>query len=269
MKQKVVLVDDHSLLRNGLAGVVQDLGYEVLFEADHGKDLQQKLDRNNLPDFVLLDINMKEMDGYETALWLKNTYPLIKILALSMYDDENAILKMLKNGARGYILKDSEPGELRGALEAIATRGYYYSELVTGKLIHSINKSDDDAAAGNISKLNERELQFAHDHLELPRAPEAFCRAGSKRYGWTAACVTFGSRGCAMLVGDDYVISPGVPVRVADPVGAGDAFAAALVHGLASAWPAARIAAFANRVGASVAGTHGAIPDVVPADPQA
>jgi two-component system invasion response regulator UvrY len=160
MKQKVVLVDDHSLLRNGLAGVVKDLGYEVLFEADHGKDLQRKLDKENLPDFVLLDINMKEMDGYETALWLKNTYPLIKILALSMYDDENAILKMLKNGARGYILKDSEPGELRGALEAIATRGYYYSELVTGKLIHSINKSDDDAAAGNIARLNERELEF-------------------------------------------------------------------------------------------------------------
>jgi len=121
----------------------------------------------------------------------------------------------------------------------------------------------------DVVKLNERELQFVHDHLELPLAPEAFCRAGSRRYGWTAACVTFGSRGCAMLAGDDYVTSPGVAVHVADPVGAGDAFAAAFLHGLASAWTAARIAAFANRVGASVAGTHGAIPDVVPAEPQA
>ncbi|HEV7780221.1 MAG TPA: response regulator transcription factor [Chitinophagaceae bacterium] len=160
MKQKVVLVDDHSLLRNGLAGVVKDLGYDVLFEADNGKDLQKKLDKENLPDFVLLDINMKEMDGYETAQWLKATYPLIKILALSMYDDENAIIKMLKNGARGYILKDSEPGELRTALDAIITKGYYYSELVTGKLIHSINRSDDEAAAGNIAKLNDREVEF-------------------------------------------------------------------------------------------------------------
>ena len=160
MKQKVVLVDDHSLLRNGLAAVVKELGYDVLFEADNGKDLQQKLNKENLPDFVLLDINMKEMDGYETAQWLKATYPLIKILALSMYDDENAIIKMLKNGARGYILKDSEPSELRTALEAIATKGYYYSELVTGKLIHSINRSEDEAASGNISKLNDRELEF-------------------------------------------------------------------------------------------------------------
>jgi fructokinase len=120
----------------------------------------------------------------------------------------------------------------------------------------------------DVVKLNERELQFVHDHLELPLDAEAFCRTGSKQYGWTAACVTFGSRGCAMLVGDDYVSSPGVPVQVADPVGAGDAFAAAFVHGLASGWTAAQIAAFANRVGAVVAATHGAIPDVVPIEPQ-
>jgi fructokinase len=121
--------------------------------------------------------------------------------------------------------------------------------------------------AADVVKLNERELQFVHEHLDLPPAPEAFCRVGSKRYGWMAACVTFGSRGCAMLVGDDYVTSPGVPVQLADPVGAGDAFAAAFVHGLASRWTAERIAAFANRAGALVAGARGAIPDVVPAEP--
>ena len=135
--------------------------------------------------------------------------------------------------------------------------GFESPELVKELLEHA-----------DVVKLNERELQFVHDHLELPLAPEAFCRAGSKRYGWTAACVTFGSRGCAMLVGDDYVISPGVPVQVADPVGAGDAFAAAFVHGLAAKWAAERIAAFANRAGAMVAGTQGAIPDVVPTEPQ-
>jgi fructokinase len=120
----------------------------------------------------------------------------------------------------------------------------------------------------DVVKLNEAELRFVHEHLGLPPAPEAFCRAGSNQYGWSAACVTFGSRGCAMLVGNDYVNSPGVEVEEADPVGAGDAFAAAFVHGLTSKWTAARIAAFANRVGAFVAGAHGAIPDLVPAKPQ-
>lgn len=159
-KIKVVLVDDHVMLRSGLASVIKDFGYQVLFEANNGKELQTKLDKENLPDLVILDINMKIMDGYETALWLKQTYPLIKVLALSMYDDENAIIKMLKNGARGYILKDNEPGELKAALNDVINKGYYYSELVTGKLIHSINKSDDEASAGNISKLNEREIEF-------------------------------------------------------------------------------------------------------------
>lgn len=160
MQKKVVLVDDHSLLRNGLASLIKDLGYIVLYESDNGKEFISKLDNNNLPDIVLLDINMPEMDGYETALWLKRNKPDVKVIALSMYDDEMAIMKMLKNGARGYILKDSEPGELRSALEAVCNKGYYYSELVTGKLIHSINKLDDEAANGNIAKLSEREIEF-------------------------------------------------------------------------------------------------------------
>jgi two-component system, NarL family, invasion response regulator UvrY len=157
---KIVLVDDHAMLRSGLAAVIKDFGYQVLFEADNGKIMLEKLDKNNLPDLILLDINMKEMDGYETALWLKKNYPLIKVLALSMYDDEAAIMKMLRNGARGYVLKDNEPRELKAALDAVIHKGYYYSELVTGKLIHSINKADEEAIDGNIAKLSEREIKF-------------------------------------------------------------------------------------------------------------
>jgi two-component system invasion response regulator UvrY len=158
---KIVLVDDHVLLRNGLANLVRDLGYDVLFEADNGSDFISKLEKNEIPDVVLLDINMPKKDGYETALWLKQNHPDVKILALSMYDDENAIIRMLKNGARGYILKDTEPAELRAALEALVTKGFYYSEMVTGRLIHSINTmDDDDHASKNLFGLNEREIEF-------------------------------------------------------------------------------------------------------------
>lgn len=158
---KIVLVDDHVLLRNGLANLVRDLGYEVLFEADNGSDLIDKLEKNEIPDIILLDINMPKKDGYETALWLKRNHPDVKILALSMYDDENAIIRMLKNGARGYILKDTEPAELRTALEAILIKGFYYSEMVTGRLIHSINNlGEDDDTTKNLFGLNEREIEF-------------------------------------------------------------------------------------------------------------
>ena len=157
----IVLIDDHALLRKGLAQLVQSLGYTVSFEADNGKEFINKLDSKNLPDIVLMDINMPEMDGYETTQWLKENHPDIKVLALSMYDNENSIIRMLKCGAKGYILKDSEPAELKAAIDAVLTKGYYYSDLVSGKLIHAINKIDDEGSDINtVSNLSERETDF-------------------------------------------------------------------------------------------------------------
>lgn len=122
--------------------------------------------------------------------------------------------------------------------------------------------------AAHAVKLNEHELEVVSALLQLPPDPEGFCRAGASLCGWRAACVTLGARGCALLVDGDYVEAPGVPVVVADTVGAGDAFAAAFLHGMASKWPAASIAAFANRAGADVASRPGAIPsDAVDALP--
>ena len=157
---KVALVDDHVLLRKGLAELIRNIGYDVLFEADNGLDFQQKIKKDNPPDLVMLDINMPEMDGFATAQWIKQNYPLVKTMALSMYDNENSIIRMFKAGARGYILKDSEPAELKAALDSIITKGFYYSELVTGKLIHSINKMDDDGNGKSLTQLNAREIDF-------------------------------------------------------------------------------------------------------------
>jgi two-component system, NarL family, invasion response regulator UvrY len=156
----IALADDHVLLRKGLVSLVQNLGYNVILEVDNGQELIDKLQTGIMPDLVLMDINMPVKDGYDATRWIKDNKPEIKVLALSMYDDENAIMKMLRCGARGYILKDSEPSELRSALDAVVSKGYYYSELVTGKLIHSINHADDEGAIGNAAKLNEREIEF-------------------------------------------------------------------------------------------------------------
>lgn len=164
MKQKikVALADDHVLLRKGLAGVVDSFGdYEVLFEADNGQHFIQQIKNYGEPDLVLMDINMPDMDGYATAQWLKQHHPLVSVIALSMYDNENAIIRMFKAGAKGYILKDSEPPELKNALDSVHQKGYYYSELVTGRLIHSINKMDDEKSdLKTLSALNDREIDF-------------------------------------------------------------------------------------------------------------
>src|SRR4051794_5462884 len=101
-KVRVVIVDDHKLFRKGILELVNDFeGFIVVWEAEHGKDLISKLKQDNLPEIILLDISMPVMDGYQTAEWLTKHHPEIKVLALSMHNDDDSILKMLKCGVNG------------------------------------------------------------------------------------------------------------------------------------------------------------------------
>lgn len=135
----VSLVDDHVLLRNGLATVVNSFEkYEVVFEADNGRHFIQQLAYNKRPHVVLLDISMPVMDGYETAKWMSDNAPDIKILVLSMVDKEEAIIRMLKEGVRGFILKDSRPEVLRQALDEVMEKGFFLNSVVSGKLLNMI-----------------------------------------------------------------------------------------------------------------------------------
>lgn len=114
----------------------------------------------------------------------------------------------------------------------------------------------------HVVKLNDDEVVHLQKMAGTCHEPlEEFCRAYASRHGWEAVCVTRGERGCAILRGAEYVEIPGVAVRIADTVGAGDAFAAAFLHGLDAGWPAAKIGAFANRLGAIVASRSGGVPD--------
>jgi len=155
---KVALVDDHALLRNGLASVISNSdGYQVVFEADNGKHFIELLKKNPKPDILLLDITMPEMDGFETAQWIKANAPDIKILVLSMMDDDKSIIRMLKYGARGYILKDSKPEVLRTALRDISERGFFFNELVNGRLVHLASQTGEK---NNGPEISEKETEF-------------------------------------------------------------------------------------------------------------
>lgn len=158
----VALIDDHVLLRNGLASMVKNFdGYSVSLEANNGRQFIDQLKTQKPPDMVLMDINMPEMDGFETTTWIKQHHPEIRVLALSMYDNEQSIIRMLKNGARGYILKETEPKEFKSALDSIISKGYYYSEMVTGKMIHALsNLEDDNSGIKPFFSLNDREIEF-------------------------------------------------------------------------------------------------------------
>lgn len=155
---KIALVDDHVLLRAGLASVIGNFeGFTITFEADNGKDFIEKLNDYPDPDIVLLDITMPVMDGFETSQWILKNKPKIKVVVLSMMDDENSIIRMIRQGARGYLLKDSKPAILKKALYEVLHKGFFYNELVSGKMIHMVQRENGKVAEGN---LTDKESEF-------------------------------------------------------------------------------------------------------------
>lgn len=158
----IALVDDHVLLRNGLASLIQGFeGYSVLFEADNGRDFIRQLETYGVPNIILLDITMPEMNGFETAAWINKNAPSIKILVLSMMDNDAVVISMIKEGARGYILKDSKPAIFKQALDNIRDTGFYMNELVSNKMLSYVkNHENAGTAVPLISQLTDKEILF-------------------------------------------------------------------------------------------------------------
>jgi DNA-binding NarL/FixJ family response regulator len=153
-KIRIAIVDDHTLFRNGVASLMSEFDeLQVVFEAENGQQLQEALAKRGSPDVVLMDINMPVMDGYEATAWLKRNHPQIKVLALSMFEDDQAVIKMIRCGACGYVLKESKPRDLLEAIKTIHTKGVYINEMVSGKLIRSV--TDDEEA-----EITRKELDF-------------------------------------------------------------------------------------------------------------
>ena len=163
VKYPVALVDDHVMLRNGLASLINNFEhFFVILEADNGKDLQAQLaaQQDNIPSLVILDVNMPEMPGPETAAWIKANLPDTKILALSMSDNDDDIIKMLRNGADGYVLKNGDPDFLRKAMYDVTINNIYNTDTVikknNGEAIKEGTKPNDEI------RLTDREREFLH-----------------------------------------------------------------------------------------------------------
>lgn len=161
-EKKIAIVDDQGMIRKALSILINMFpNYQVIYDAADGIDLQNKISDNEFPDIILLYIVMPNMDGYQTAEWLKNNYPEIKVLALSTMDSEAAIIKMIKHGVKGYVLKDADPSELKQAFDEVISKGYFYNDTVTRKVMQSINNLVDEKNHLSIfAKLTDRELQF-------------------------------------------------------------------------------------------------------------
>jgi DNA-binding NarL/FixJ family response regulator len=158
-KIDIAIVDDHTLFRQGLVSLLTDSGkINVIFDAENGQDMIRKLPRHPLPEVILMDITMPQMDGYESTKWIKENHPQIKVLALSMFEEDKPIIGMLKSGAGGYMLKQSRSSDLLDAITGIAKQSYYINELVSGKLLRNIQ--DNPSIKAQQVEVNANELKF-------------------------------------------------------------------------------------------------------------
>ena len=154
----IAIADDHQLFLKSLALMLVSFdGIFVVAEASNGKELQVKLEAlDTPPDIVLLDVNMPVMDGETTARWLGEHYPTVKVVALSMNDDDKTIIKMIQAGCSAYLLKDSTPDELERAIQQVHAKGYYNADAANinfRRLLQSQAETDS-------LKITEKEKQF-------------------------------------------------------------------------------------------------------------
>ena len=140
--KNIIIVDDHLLIAKGLSKLIEMYPeYKVTNIFKNGLELVKYVEGGNpLPDLLLLDVKMPVMDGIATMEWIKENKPELKVLVISVEDDDEIIIKMIKNGAGGYLLKDVDPENLKMALDIIIQQGYFYNEMVADTLMHSLNK---------------------------------------------------------------------------------------------------------------------------------
>jgi DNA-binding NarL/FixJ family response regulator len=157
VKNKIIIVDDHLLFSQSLKFLINSFDdFEVVNNFENGQDFINFIQQN--PDFkvdlVLLDVNMPILNGIETMKWVKENKPNLNVIALSINNDEEIIIKMITNGAKGYLLKDTTPKIFHEAIKTVIKKGYFFTELVSGILINRVNNDHKK----NI--LKEKEIEF-------------------------------------------------------------------------------------------------------------
>lgn len=157
---KIAIVDDHKLVSKALENMISyNPNFDVIMNSANGQDfLDQLRTVQDFPDVVLMDINMPIKNGIETTAELTKEFPQLKVIALTMEDHEGTIIKMLKAGAKGYLLKDMSPDILFDAIDIVHKKGIFYTDLVTQSLLKI--KTEEKFMETLSDTLKDRELEF-------------------------------------------------------------------------------------------------------------
>ena len=159
-KIKVAIADDYKIFREGLkVSLGQDENMHFLLEADNGEDLLKAIESKQ-PDVIIMDLKMPIMDGMEATQLVRKKYPAVKVLVVSMYEDDKFIIHLMEIGANGYLLKNAEPEEIRKAIYAVHENGYYFNDLVNKALLKKLVLKNNIKPSFNENvDLSERELE--------------------------------------------------------------------------------------------------------------
>lgn len=168
---KIGVVEDHELLRKAFAALIRDSDeFTISIEAENGLDLIKKVTKMqaaDIPDVLIIDVNMPNMNGFETVAWVKSHLSETKILIMSVMEDENVVVRLLRMGVNGYITKHSAVEEIHLAIHNIIKKGFHYSEFIAGRLLQSLRREmnimDQTVSAANAAweTLNDNEKRLA------------------------------------------------------------------------------------------------------------
>ncbi|MBC8156102.1 MAG: response regulator transcription factor [Bacteroidetes bacterium] len=137
-KIKLALVDDHTMFRQGLATVLRQVhDFDLILEAANGQEFIDKLP-GQVPDVVLLDLQMPVLDGPATADYMRDTYPLVKVIVLTMHDEDRMVLHLLEKGVVGYLLKDADTAEVEKAVRKVLDEGLYLTDFVSRAMLRKM-----------------------------------------------------------------------------------------------------------------------------------
>jgi DNA-binding NarL/FixJ family response regulator len=161
MPIRILVVDDHKIMRDGVKAILKPVAdIEVIGETDAGLDAVNMV-RKLRPDVVMMDLDLAGMSGVEATIEMHRHNPDVRVLILSMYDDEHSVVSAMKAGARGFVLKRASETDMVDAIRAVAKGGTYLSPRVSDRLLDRIQKGSlsNDTQAAPLADLSPREIQ--------------------------------------------------------------------------------------------------------------